>query len=61
MTENTQNPDTPPGAESQQDVAKASDAKAEASPTAGDELTGDDLEAVAGGIFKMGARQSADL
>jgi hypothetical protein len=49
MTENTQNPDTPPGAESQQDVAQASDAKAEATGTASDELTEDDLEAVAGG------------
>jgi len=41
---------TPAGsAEAQQDVAKASDAKAEATGTATDELSEDGLEAVAGG------------
>ena len=38
-----------PAAEAQQDVAKASDAKAEATGTATDELSEDGLEAVAGG------------
>ena len=39
--------------EAQQDVAQASDTKAEATCTAtgGDELTGDDLAAVAGGAW----------
>jgi hypothetical protein len=48
---NTQNEDKIPAAGSQQDVAKASDAKAEASGTAkaSDELSEDDLAAVAGG------------
>ena len=38
-----------PATEIQQDVAQASDAKAEAAGTASDELSEDDLEAVAGG------------
>lgn len=38
-----------PTAEAPQDVAQASDAKAEATGTASDELSEDDLEAVAGG------------
>ena len=44
-----------PAAKAQQDV-KASDAKAEATSTAkaSDELTGDDLETVAGGITRDG-------
>jgi hypothetical protein len=45
-----------PAAEAQQDVAHASDAKAEAAGTASDELSEDDLEAVAGG--KAGANLS---
>ena len=42
---------TPPAGsdEAQQDVAQASDAKAEAAGTASDELSGDDLVAVVGG------------
>jgi len=43
--------------EAQQDVAQASDAKAEATGTAPDELSMDDLEAVAGGVDpRIGAR-----
>ena len=38
-----------PTAEAPQDVAQASDAKAEATGTASDERSEDDLEAVAGG------------
>ena len=43
--------DTTPVTEAQQDVAQASDAKAEATSTAkaSDELSEDDLKAVAGG------------
>jgi hypothetical protein len=40
-----------PAAEAQQEAAQASDAKAEAAGTASDELSEDDLEAVAGGIL----------
>ena len=42
-----------PATETQQDVAQASDAKAEATSTAkaSDELSEDDLEAVAGGFW----------
>ena len=49
--------------EAQQDVAQATDTKAEATgiATASGELSENDLEAVAGGIHSMGARQSADL
>jgi hypothetical protein len=46
--------ETAPATEAQQDVAQASDAKAEgatSTATAGDELTGDDLAAVAGGAW----------
>ena len=39
-----------PATEAQQDVAQTSDAKAEAAGTASDELSEDDLEAVAGGM-----------
>jgi hypothetical protein len=51
MTENTQNQDKATTAPTQQDVAKSSDAKAEAAATAtaNVELSEDDLEAVAGG------------
>ena len=47
-----ENKEATPAAEAQQDVAKASDAKAEATSTAkaSDELTEDDLDAVAGGF-----------
>jgi hypothetical protein len=50
-----ENEDAAPAAEAQQDV-KVSDAKAEATSTANvsDELSGDDLEAVAGGITRDG-------
>ena len=50
MPENTQT-EAAPTAEAQQDVAKASDAKAEASGavTASDELVDEELDAVAGG------------
>jgi hypothetical protein len=46
------NEEAAPAAETQQDVAQASDAKAEATSTAkaSDELSEDDLEAVAGGL-----------
>jgi hypothetical protein len=46
-----ENEEAAPAAEAQQDVAQASDATAEATntATAGDELSEDDLEAVAGG------------
>ena len=47
---NTQNEDKIPAAGSQQDVAQANDAKAEATGTASDELSEDDLDAVAGGV-----------
>jgi hypothetical protein len=47
-----ENKEATPAAEALQDVAKASDAKAEATNTAkaSEELTEDDLEAVAGGF-----------
>jgi hypothetical protein len=51
MPENANNKDKPPTAEAPQDVAQASDAKAEATGTASDELSEDDLEAVAGGFW----------
>ena len=45
---------TPAGSgEAQQDVAQASDAKAEATGTATDELSEDNLEAVAGGRVRV--------
>ena len=49
MPDNTGNKAETPAAETQQDVTQASDAKAEAAATASDELSVDDLEAVAGG------------
>jgi hypothetical protein len=51
MPENDNNKDKPPAAEAQQEAAQANDAKAEATSTAkaSDELSEDDLEAVAGG------------
>jgi hypothetical protein len=51
MTDNNPTEAHPPAGsgEAKQDVAKASDAKAEATGTASDELSEDDLEAVAGG------------
>ena len=49
MAENTQTEDKAPAAEAQQDVAQAIGAKAEDTGTASDELSEDDLEAVAGG------------
>jgi len=51
MTDKNQTEASPPAGsdEAQQDVAQASDAKAEATGTASDELSEDDLEAVAGG------------
>lgn len=54
MTDSTKNKDKIPAAEAQQDVAHASDAKAEASSTAkaGDELSEDDLKAVSGGRYR---------
>jgi|GEM_PF-1675728 len=47
-----ENEEVAPTAEAQQDVAQASDAKAEAtsSAKASDELSEDDLEGVAGGV-----------
>jgi hypothetical protein len=49
MTDKNQTEASPPAGsdEAQQDVAQASDAKAEATGTASDELSEDDLEAVA--------------
>ena len=49
MPETTQTEEKIPATEAQQDVAKASDAKAEAAGTASDELSEGNLEAVAGG------------
>ncbi len=51
MAENTQNTDKTPASEAQQDLKKASNTKAEASATATDELSEDDLDAVAGGTI----------
>lgn len=50
MPENTKNEDKSPTTEAQQDVAKATGAKAEATS---DELSMDDLEAVAGGRINI--------
>jgi hypothetical protein len=65
MTDNNQTEDkTPAGSgEAQQDVAKASDAKAEATGTAkaSDELAEEDLDAVAGGVKKLSPMIVADL
>ena len=49
MPENAKNEEATPTTEALQDVAKTSDVKAEATGTASDELSEDDLEAVAGG------------
>ena len=51
-----ENKEATPATEAQQDVAKASDAKAEAIGTAkaSNELSEDDLEAVAGGTTRDG-------
>jgi hypothetical protein len=51
-----ENKEATPATEAQQDVAKASDAKAEASGTAkaSNELSEDDLMAVAGGTTRDG-------
>ena len=54
MPDNTGNKAETPAAETQQDVTQASDAKAEAAATASDELSVDDLEAVAGGSNHRG-------
>jgi len=57
------NEEPTPTAEAHQDVAKATVTKIEASATdkASDELSEDDLEAVAGGVKKMGAVQMSNL
>ncbi|WP_368415036.1 hypothetical protein [Falsiroseomonas sp.] len=52
MTMNTHTEAKTPADAAQQDVAQASGAKAEAAATASDELSEDDLEAVAGGTAK---------
>ena len=49
MPENTENTAKTPAAPSHHKAAQASDTKAEATGTASDELSEDDLEAVAGG------------
>ena len=50
MTDNNPTEASPAGSdETQQDVAKATDTKAEATGTTSDELSEDDLEGVAGG------------
>ena len=51
MPENANNKDKPPTAEAQQEAAQTNEAKAEATGTASDELSEDDLEAVAGGFW----------
>jgi hypothetical protein len=53
VTETDQTEDQTPETEAQQDVAQASDTKAEATSTAkaSDELSEDNLEAVAGGTI----------
>ena len=58
-----ENENAAPATEAQQDVAHTDNAKTEATSTAtdSDELSEDDLKTVAGGIFKMGAHQTADL
>ena len=54
MPENTKQAESPPAAEAQHDAAQASKAKATITTTtttkASDELSEDDLEAVAGGL-----------
>jgi len=60
MTDNNPTEAHPPAGsdEAQQEAAQASDAKAEAAGTASDELSEDDLEAVAGG-YPLGWRAGA--
>jgi hypothetical protein len=50
MPENAENEDKIAAAGSQQEAVQASDANAEATAKASDELTENDLEAVAGGV-----------
>ena len=59
MTDNNPTEAHPPAGsdEAQQEAAQASDAKAEAAGTASDELSEDDLEAVAGGSAHQGFYQ----
>jgi hypothetical protein len=54
MPDNTEKEEAVPAAETQQDAAQTSDTKAEATSTAkaSDELSEDDLEAVAGGRIR---------
>jgi hypothetical protein len=52
MTDSTENKNTPPVAEAQQDVAQVTEAKAKAAATASDELSEDDLKAVSGGRYR---------
>ena len=47
-----ENKEATPAAEALQDVAKASDTKAEAAATASDELSDDDLDGVSGGRIR---------
>jgi hypothetical protein len=58
MAENTQTEDKAAATEAPQDVAQTSDTKAEATSTAkaSDELSEDDLEAVAGGLGQKDRR-----
>jgi len=49
MTANNQTEDKIPAAEAQQEATQSTDAKDEATGTASDELSEDDLQAVAGG------------
>ena len=61
MAETNQTEDQTPAAEAQQDVAQTSDTKAEAAAKASDELSEDDLEAVAGGlVFPKGKLPTID-
>ena len=61
MTDNNPTEAHPPAGsdEAQQEAAQASDAKAEAAGTASDELSEDDLEAVAGGSWKKNDRRGS--
>ena len=56
MTETNQTEDQTPATEAQQEAAQTSDTKAEATSAAkaSDELSEDDLEAVAGGTSRTG-------
>jgi len=58
MPENTKQAESPPAAEAQHDAAQASKAKATITTTtkASDELSEDDLEAVAGGLGPLKPR-----